>query len=203
MAFTYFFRDKKTLDLIGENIVPTLRARRFINIWDAGCAMGPEPYSIAIIFRENMGEFTFRNFKIHATDLDNTNKFGEIINRGLYPLEQVKRIDDGILQKYFSPDDEKQNFKISDEIRNAVRFQKHDLLSLRPVRQGFSLIVCKNVLLHFSPDQRIKVIKMFYDALDDKGYLALEQTQKMPDCLADCFESISTQSQIFRKRNGS
>ncbi|MCD6326808.1 chemotaxis protein CheR [bacterium] len=203
MAFTYFFRDKTTLDFIGEEIVPTLKAKRFINIWDAGCAMGPEPYSIAMMFREHMGAFVFRNVKIFATDIDNTNKFGEIIYKGLYPHDQVKRIDGGILQKYFSADDDKQNFKISDEIKHSVRFQKHDLLCLQPVRQGFSLIVCKNVLLHFTPEERIKVMRMFYEALDDNGFLALEQTQKMPDCFADCFESISSKNQIFRKRNGS
>jgi len=203
MAFTYFFRDKKTLDLIGQRIVPALRARRFINVWDAGCAMGPEPYSVAMIFRENMGDFAFRNVKIYATDVDNTNQFGEIIDKALYPIEQVKRIDSEFLQKYFSPDDEKQNFKILDEIRNVVRYQKHDLLTLQPIRQGLALIICKNVLLHFSAEERVRVIRMFYDALDDNGFLALEQTQRMPDCLTDLFERISTQSQIFRKRNGS
>ncbi|MBW2018210.1 MAG: chemotaxis protein CheR, partial [Deltaproteobacteria bacterium] len=60
MAFTYFFRDLQTLECIRDYVLPFLRSRRYIRIWDAGCAMGPEPYSLAIIFRENMGA-TFRN----------------------------------------------------------------------------------------------------------------------------------------------
>ncbi len=67
MAFTYFFRDLQTLDMIRDHALPHLRTRRYIHVWDAGCAMGPEPYSIAIILRENMGQMIFRNVKIHAS----------------------------------------------------------------------------------------------------------------------------------------
>jgi len=53
MAFTYFFRDMQTLEMIRDYVLPALRMRRYIHIWDAGCAMGPEPYSLAIILREH------------------------------------------------------------------------------------------------------------------------------------------------------
>ena len=54
MAFTYFFRDVQTLELVRDHVLPFLKTRRYINIWDAGCAMGPEPYTLAIILRESM-----------------------------------------------------------------------------------------------------------------------------------------------------
>ena len=40
MAFTYFFRDQQTLDLIAQHVIPELKRHMYINIWDAGCAMG-------------------------------------------------------------------------------------------------------------------------------------------------------------------
>ncbi|MCD6134277.1 MAG: chemotaxis protein CheR, partial [Candidatus Omnitrophica bacterium] len=64
MAFTYFFRDMQTLEMIRDYVLPALRSSRYINIWDAGCAMGPEPYSLSIVLRENMGKMIFRNVKI-------------------------------------------------------------------------------------------------------------------------------------------
>ncbi|MGC8483858.1 MAG: CheR family methyltransferase, partial [Thermodesulfobium sp.] len=69
MAFTYFFRDMQTLELIRDNCLKSLASRQRIKIWDAGCAMGPEPYSLSIIFRENVGYMYFRNIKIIATDI--------------------------------------------------------------------------------------------------------------------------------------
>ncbi len=197
IAFTYFFRDMQTLEMIKEHVIPNIRSRRYIHIWDAGCAMGPEPYSLAIILRENLG-MTFRNVKIHATDIDNSNLFGDIIKKGIYPKEMIQRIPEVIFKKYFSGTNKPDEFVISDEIKKSVEFTKHDLLDLKPVRTGFNLILCKNVLLHFNENERIEVLKMFYESLDD-GYLATEQTQKMPLQLQNHFEPVVTNAQLYKK----
>lgn len=201
MAFTYFFRDMQTLETIRNNVIPSLRSRRYIHVWDAGSAMGPEPYSLAITFRENMGPMTFRNVKIHATDIDGSNLFGKIIADGVYPLKQLKRIPGDIFTKYFEPYDRTEQFRITEEIRKSVTYQKHDLLSLTPIRGELGLIVCKNVLLHFNEKERINVIKMFHKALGKDGYFVTEQTQKMPDTAKTMFEPVVSNAQLFRKIN--
>ena len=53
MAFTFFFRDMQILDLAVKHVVPYAMGRSRIKVWDAGCAMGPEPYSLAIVLAEN------------------------------------------------------------------------------------------------------------------------------------------------------
>lgn len=199
MAFTFFFRDLQTIEMIRDHVVPTLRTRKYINIWDAGCAMGPEPYTLAIILRENMGDMIFRNVKIHATDIDGSNLFGKIISEGTYPRETVERIPKGIFNKYFEPAEKPNHFRIIEEIRKCIFFQKHDLLSLQPVRKDFTLIVCKNVLLHFKEEERINVVRMFYSALEKGGYFVSEQTQKMPRELEGMFEPVVSNAQLFRK----
>ena len=57
-------------------------------------------------------------------------------------------------------------------------FSHRDLLSLRPIREGLSLIVCKNVLLHFDEAQRINVLQMFHQALQPGGTLVMEAHAK-------------------------
>ena len=200
MAFTYFFRDMQTLEAIRDHVLLTLKSRRYINIWDAGCAMGPEPYSLAIVLRENMGRMIFRNVKIYATDIDGSNLFGKIIKDGEYPYEQVRRIPKEIFAKYFSPNAKPDHFIIADEIRKSVEYQRNDLLTLKPVRNNFGLIVCKNVLLHFKEAERVKVIRMFHTALSEGGFFATEQTQKIPEKLKDLFEPVTAHVQLFRKK---
>jgi len=197
MAFTFFFRDMHTLNLIKEHVLPHLKTRRYLDIWDAGCAHGPEPYSLAIMLHENMGRFMFRNVRIFATDING--QFGDVIRRGVYPEEQVKRIPPEILYKYFSPADEPGHFVIAEPIRNSVTFQQHDLTSLNPIRSGFGLIVCKNVILHLTRKERVDVIKMFHSALSIGGFLATEQTQKMPDELKSMFRQVAPDAQVFQK----
>lgn len=199
MAFTFFFRDKQTLDLTIQYTLPFLKRRRYINVWDAGCAMGPEPYSFAILLRENMGPFLFRNVRIFASDIDESDRFGEIIKNGVYSDEQIKRIPQDIITRYFTPNGSPDHFQISSEILKAVQFYKHDLLSLKPIREEFGLIICKNVLLHFQANERIKVIEMFHHSLSDDGFLVMEQTQKMPPEVQNLFSRVTDSGQIFQK----
>jgi chemotaxis protein methyltransferase CheR len=198
MAFTFFFRDQQTLDLMAEYALPALKQNRYIRIWDAGCAMGPEPYSLAMILREHMGKFLFRNVRIFATDIDESD-FGDIISQAIYPEEQLKRIPPEIFERYFVPDTRPGYFQLIEEIRTAVQFQRHDLLSLQPVRTDFGLIVCKNVLLHFTQEERIKVIQMYHSALADGGFFLTEQTQKLPPECELLFRSVTNAAQVFQK----
>ncbi len=200
MAFTFFFRDLPTLNAIRDHVLPELKNNRYINVWDAGCAMGPEPYTLAIIFKENLGYYQFKKLKIYASDLDEeSHDFGKIISKGIYPENTVKRIPKDIFKKYFSTNNKPGYFKIADEIMGRVSFQKHDLRSLKPIRDNFGLIVCKNVLLHFPEDERIKVIKMLYKSLSPKGFFATEQTQKMPGATKHLFKRIKPNIQLFQK----
>lgn len=199
MAFTYFFRDMQTLDTIKDYALPYLKSHQHIKIWDAGCAMGPEPYSLAMILRENMGHMYFRNVKILSTDIDGSDLFEKIIAEGSYAKADVQRIPQEILIKYFIPNSDKTSYTILPEIRNSIKFIKHDLLTLVPIENEIGLIVCKNVLLHFTQDDRVKVIKMFYDALAEGGFFATEQTQRLPEEVKDLFEPVVSNAQVFRK----
>lgn len=200
MAFTYFFRDRQTLDFIVEHLVPRVTGRSRIKIWDAGCASGEEPYTFAILLAEKMGKYIFKNVEIHATDLDISNQFGEIINNGIYPYKELQRIPEDLFQKYFTKTDESgEKYKISEELSSKMRYKRESLLSYIPTGNGFSLVICKNVLLHQTYEQRIKILEMFHDALADEGLLAMEQTQKMPDELAGRFVPLVSNAQLFRK----
>lgn len=201
MAFTYFFRDMHTLEMIRDHVIPMLRIKRHIKIWDAGCAMGHEPYSLAIMMRENMGNMIFRNVRIYATDIDGSSLFKDMIESGEYPSEQLERIPGNFFSKYFSRVENSTSYRISGELVKSIRFVKHDLLSLTPVNNDFCLIICKNVLLHFSYKERIEVITMFHASLIEGGYFVSEQTQMMPVELEHLFQQVVPSARIYRKIN--
>jgi len=202
MAFTFFFRDMQILQLAMQHVVPFVMGRSQVRIWDAGCAMGPELYSLAIMFAENMGYFAFKNLSIYATDIDDTDTFGDVVKAGAYHANDLKRLPEGIFEKYFKPNGKPGYFQVIDAIRERVVFQKHDLLTLEPIGNNFSLILCKNVLLHFQPQERVEVIKMFHKSLSPGGFLATEQTQKIPCEIEHLFHQIVSNGQIFKKVDG-
>jgi chemotaxis protein methyltransferase CheR len=199
MAFTFFFRDIQILDLAVKHVVPYAMGRSRIKVWDAGCAMGPEPYSLAIILAEKMGHFSFKNLTLYATDIDEQDTFGTIIKNGIYPEDELKRIPEEIFKNYFAPNGKPGHFRIVNAIRERVVFQKHNLLSLQPIGSDFSLIMCKNVLLHFQPQERVEVLRMFHKSLAPGGYFASEQTQKMPQEISHLFTQVASDGQVHKK----
>jgi chemotaxis protein methyltransferase CheR len=197
MAFTFFFRDVEPLEHAVRFLMSTASGRSRVRIWDAGCAMGPEPYTLAILLAERMNPFAFRNVQIFATDYDAP--LLEILKEGVYPWEELQRIPTELFQKYFQLAENGDQFRVIDQIRQCIQPNVHDLLTYKAIRDGFSLIVCKNVLLHFQPEQRIEVIRMFHKALEPGGIFITEHTQKLPEELSPLFEQLVSDRQVYRK----
>ena len=198
MAFTFFFRDLPVLEYAVERTIALSMGRMRIKVWDAGCALGQEPYTLAILFAERLGA-TFNNLYLDATDYDSENNFGDVVKLATYKYEELQRIPVDIFKKYF---DTQGNdlYRVTDRVRNRVFFQYHNLLSLKPPGSDYALVVCKNVLLHFQYAERIEVIKMYHQSLCPGGYLAMENTQKMPVEIEHLFEQVVPDAQLYRKK---
>ncbi len=199
MAFTFFMRDQPTLEYAADHMINYASGRSRIKIWDAGCALGQETYTIAMIFAEKMNQFGFKNLRIDATDYDSANNFGEVVTNAVYPTDELQRTPANLLGKYFEPADKSDHLRVVDQLRSRVFFQYHDLLSFKPIGQDYCLVVCKNVMLHFQYPERVEVFKMFHKALAPGGYLANENTQKLPTEVAHLFAQVVPDAQVYRK----
>ena len=200
MAFTFFFRDEQILSLAVEKLIPLTMGRSNIHILNAGCAMGMETYTFAILLAESMGKFSLRNVKILAVDIDNENvDFGKTVTEGIYHKEHLQRIPEELFKKYFSPAEKEDYFIVNQDLRNLVEFQKYDLLTLKPLRDDYSLIICKNVLLHFNYQQRIEVLTMYHNMLLNNGLLVMENTQSMPEELSKKYKKLVDYAQLHEK----
>ncbi len=199
MAFSFFMRDLPTLEYAADHMITHAAGRSKIKVWDAGSALGQETYTIAMVLAERMNSFAFRNLTIDASDYDQANNFGDHVTNAIYPKDELQRTPADLVQKYFEPAEKSGSLQVNAHLRNRVCFTYHDLLSLQPFGKDYSLIVCKNVLLHFQSAQRVEVLRMFHQALTPGGFFACENTQKMPQELTDKFEQVVSNAQLFRK----
>ncbi len=202
MAYTSFFRDADALKAVEEIVIPALSHQREIRVWDAGCATGEEPYTIAILFASKLGAFSFRSLDILATDHEESSyaQFALHIKTGAYGRKDIFWVPQELREKYFKPTDDPESFLLTDEIRDKVRYIKHDLLSLVPPESGKSLIICKNVLMHFPPPQQALVLGMYWKSLVPEGYLVMDGNQEMPEELEDRFQRVERGAPLFQKR---
>jgi len=200
MAFTFFFRDLDAIKLIPEYVLSNISEKKTVKIWDAGCAYGSETYSILIHLNETLEEEQFKKIKIFASDIDISNIFKKIVEEGTYKKNQISSVPADILKKYFEQDTENPDiFIISKNLREKVSYQKHDLLSLNAIGHDFDLIICKHVLQHFNNEEQVDVIKMFYNSLENEGFLLCEYSQELPEYLNNYFIRKVPEKKLYRK----
>ncbi len=201
MAYTSFFRDTDALNAISDIVIPAISHSRTIRVWDAGCASGEEPFTLAILFASKLGAFHFRNLDILATDYEESNyaQFANRIRLAEYSRQDIFWVPAAHREQYFEATGNPEVFRLTDAIRERVRYLQHNLLTEAAPETGQNLIVCKNVLMHFSPEGQVKVLDMFHGALQPGGYLALDGNQALPAAFASRFVQVERGMPLFQK----
>lgn len=178
---TLFFRDGNPFELLRHKILPEVfdqrnNGQKAIRIWSAACSTGQEIYSIAIILRELLGPSPAINLKLIGTDISDT-----AIKQASYGAYNKFEIERGLprerLQRYFSPVGE--TWKIKDEIRSMVSFQKLNLMGPFSGMGKFDIIFCRNVAIYFTLEDRVKLFNKIADALEPDGYLIIGSTESL------------------------
>lgn len=205
---SHFFRNPLTFELLYKVVLPEMiefkqkSMDNMIRIWSAGCANGEEPYSIAILLIELLGEkWNNYNITIYATDIDT-----EALDKartGKYSEESVAEVKKGILDRYFHFDG---NYRIKEHVKELVDFSYHDLTSekfiapTKSVFTNFDLILCRNVLIYFSKPLQEKVFTNFKKDLNKNGYLVLGEAGTLPDDFKSDFVCVDNLSRIYQKK---
>jgi chemotaxis methyl-accepting protein methylase len=195
---TRFFRDKELFIALEKKIIPKIlgNKNKSVRIWSAGCAIGPEPYSIAILMNGKLGQNFINKVFLLATDINQ----GLLLQarKGIYTSKSLEEVDSSIMMKYFKTLDS-DLFQISPYIRNSVTFQQHDLRTPPPAK-NFDIIMCRNVLIYFSREQSQYFFQQFHSALKSRGYLVLGKCEVLPQFIKDKFEVIDSRNRIYRRK---
>ncbi|MEW6194593.1 MAG: CheR family methyltransferase [Bacteroidota bacterium] len=181
---TYFFRDQKFFERLEEYILPEIINSRknndkCVRIWCAGCSTGEEPYSVSILLHKLLPDISEWKIMLLATDIniDSLKK----METGIYNEWSFRNVEPVIKQKYFSktPDN---RFKIHDKIKRIVTTKYLNLAedcypSLVNNTNAMDIIICRNVLMYFSPDNSKNVVSNFYKSLVDNGWLVVSPSE--------------------------
>ncbi len=192
---THFFRDRDLFIELQRNVLPRIMKSKSVRIWSAGCAVGPEPYSIAMLINRLGFKKRENNVNILATDL--SQDFLKQAKEGMYPEELLKELDHSEIEEFFSKTD-KNEYQLSQSIKDYVIFKKHDLRT-DPPSDNFDLILCRNVLIYFSRPQSKRLFERFYSALKPGGYLVIGSCELIHPALNNRFETIDSQNRIYRR----
>lgn len=202
---TYFFRQREHFELLRNTILPDLiernQAGRRLRIWSAGCATGPEPYSISLLLKL---DFSSRlagwDVSILGTDLNV--EFLAQAEQASFAEWALRGVPEGLKARCFIR--EGKRWRLRPEFREGVLFEYDNLAAEAPCWNGqpFDLILCRNVLIYFSRDQASSAVARFHRCLEAGGWLLVGYAEPNMDIFR-AFETISTpDSTAYRKRAG-
>jgi two-component system CheB/CheR fusion protein len=197
---TGFFRDPALYKHLREEILPDIieyaRSHRTeLRVWSAGCATGEEPYSIAILLSELLGdEVDDMQIRIFATDLDADSIV--FARRGHYPASALSLMEPELVQRYFTKIDD--SYQVKKRIRNLTVFGEYDLGQRAPFPR-IDLILCRNVLIYFTKDLQQRTLQLFAFSLRQAGYLVLGKSETTSP-LPQYFTPVHQVLKVFRRQ---
>lgn len=165
-----FFRTPEKFSELEAKVIPELLKKNSkLNIWSAGCSIGAEPYSLAMILNDLTPHTRHR---ILATDLDI--EILEKAKKGVYTANEVKNISQSREKGHFRLENDK--YVVSEDIKSRIEFKRHNLL-LDKFETGFDLILCRNVVIYFTEEAKDKLYRRFFEALKPGGVLFVGGTE--------------------------
>jgi len=171
---SFFFRDGKPFEQFRQFVLPRMlqsrATERTIRIWSAACSTGQEPYSIAMILKEEEAKLAGWKVDIIATDISH-----EALARarsGIYSQFEVQRgLPIQLLIKYFTQDGDR--WQIVPELRAMVQFREFNLLDDFGPLGRFDVVFCRNVLIYFDQATKASILERISRIMAPDGLLYL------------------------------
>ena len=169
-----FFRDTMMFSLLQKQVIPHIAKERASNkklrIWSSGCSTGQEPYSLAMMFAEESFKWKDWDIEIVATDISQ-----DALNyarKGVYSQFEIQRgLSVERMLRYFKQVGA--TWSIKDDVRSMVRFRQDNLLRSSSDLRNFDLVLCRNVVMYFSPEARHQAYHRLAQALHPGGFMML------------------------------
>jgi len=201
---TYFFRNAGDVALLRDEIIPALvgahaGSDKTLRFWSAGSCTGEEPYTIAMLLCDAIPHIEEWNISILGTDINP--RFLRKAAEGVFSAWSFRATPDEMKERYFRPTEEGR-FAICPSIRKMVRFAYLNLASDSfpshlSGTNAMDVILCRNVLIYFTPAQSGQVLGDLGRSLVEGGWLLVspsdgalvadERLNRVESIKATCF----------------
>jgi chemotaxis protein methyltransferase CheR len=192
-----FFRNASTFEAISSQVFPQLfvpgGSRRLL-FWSVGCSRGEEPFSLAILAHEYLGDAR-RAWDVQIQAIDVDDRVLAEAKAGEYGWQQVAALSPARRERYFIPGD---RWRLVPEVRRTVRFYRGDIL-MDPPGGDYDFILCRNLLIYLDRPGQEAVLERFARSLRPGGFLVLGRTEVFVGASREAFEVVDSRERIYRR----
>ena len=195
---TTFYRNPELFKYLKKELLPKLDSFLDIRIWCAGCSSGEEPYSLAIFLKE-LG--LYDKSTIYATDINSEilksakNGFYSKENYDIFLKNYYKAGGNESFSSYFN--DYGDFVEVKDEIKKNILFFKHNLVKGGKIND-FQVIFCRNVMIYFDRDLKMKVFDLFYESMDNFSFLVLGESESLKK--HENYDIVDEKNKIYKRK---
>lgn len=201
---TSFFRDVHPWQTLKQDILPALfkerAAARRLSIWCAACSSGQEPYSLAMVLKDDFPEQCATwDIKIAATDISDS--MVKRCTAGLFTQLEVNRgLPAASLMRHFQR--EKTEWRVDAGLRKMVDVRLANLVvpSSMPSMGGIDLVMIRNVLIYFDDATKAKILADIRSRMKGDGYLMLGSSEVTTGASAGFVRHQTGKTIYFRPR---
>lgn len=196
---SYFMRESSHFDLFRDTILPTLertKKDKVLGIWSAGCSTGQEPYTLSMILKDYFANKPGWNTRVLATDI--SMRAMDIAKKATYKAEDVLDIPKPWREKYFHNNADG-TVTIDRSIVDNVIYRAFNLMDPIQFKIKFDVIFCRNVMIYFDQQTRDALVRRFYNATADGGYLLVGHSETLNKATTE-YISIDTAAYVKKPR---
>jgi len=201
IGVTGFFRDRAVWQCIKDEVLPQLLATQAdgwrMRAWVAGCSTGEEAYTLAMLFREVVGQLPGHansTLQIFATDL--SRDAIEVARRGVYPASITGEVSAERLARFFAA--QNGGYRVAKSIRETIVFAPHDVI-VDPPFTKLDLLSCRNLLIYLTAPLQRRLLPLFHYSLRPGGVLLLGSSETVGRH-GDLFEALEPKQRLYRRR---
>ncbi|MFC0407697.1 CheR family methyltransferase [Roseomonas elaeocarpi] len=178
---TFFFRYAEQFAALRDTILPDILARnaatRRLRIWSAGCATGAEPYSVAILLHQLLGD-RLAEWRCSILGTDINEEFLRTAREARFGDWALRTMSLEERERDFIASADRRSWQLRPQFRGMVRFERANLLDLlgpsMPLQfSEFDLILCRNVLIYFQHEVVTRIVRALGERLSSEGWMLL------------------------------
>ncbi|WP_256527489.1 CheR family methyltransferase [Natrinema marinum] len=195
---TGFFRNPDVWSGIRTVLRGLTATTETVRVWSAACADGREPYSLAMLARDDP-DIDASSVYVLGTDISEPAL--ETARAGVYEESRTVDLDDQLsyLDDYHQyVDVDGRTYRIRDDVRRNVRFQRHDLINDEP-KSGFDLVVCRNLFIYIDNAYKQSMLETIARSLRPAGYLVIGKAETIPPNLKSAFTVREARLRIYQR----
>jgi len=190
---TYFFREPKHFDFLRTQILAKHKPGNPFRVWSAACSSGEEPYSIAMVLADHLGD---SQWEVSASDI--STRVLEKARSGHYPMDRTDGISREHLSRYcLKGVGVQENTLLMDKkLRSRVNFTQVNLNQSLPQLGGFDVIFLRNVMIYFDQETKRQIVQRMLPLLKQDGYLLIGHSETL-NGVVDTLQMLAPS--IYRK----